>query len=43
MNDILVVVKQEWWSPQEGLVDRPDIRLVEAWGKLPYENLDSHY
>ena len=39
--DEILVEKQGCCSPQEGLVDYPDIRQVEAWGKLPCENLDS--
>ena len=40
--DDVLVEKQDCCSPQEDLVDHPDIRQVGAWGKLPYENLDSH-
>ena len=40
--DEIVVEKQECCSPQEGLVDHPDIHQGEAWGKLLCENLGSH-
>ena len=39
--DEILVEKQGCCSPQEGLVDHPDIRQVGAWGKLLYGNLDS--